>query len=712
MRFAGTARWLCASLLATALAAPAARAQSGDPFLAAVDHALDFAAVQLEATTQSISTTRYPSTTTSSGAWATTDAGDWRSGFFPGSLWLLYERTGDAFWRTAAEAWLVELEDEKNDTSTHDVGFKIFPSFGNAYRLTGNEAHRQVVLTAAGSLATRYSPTVGAIKSWNGPTSSDFRVIIDNMMNLEILFWAARNGGNPAWYDMAVSHALVTRAQHVRSDGSTYQVVNFDPATGAVKDKTTHQGYDDESTWSRGQGWAVYGFAMCWRETGDARFLDTARQAADYFVAHLPPDRVPYWDFELPSTGGEPRDSSAAAIAAAGLLELALLDPDPLRSEGYLAAAREILASLASPAYLAEGTGNAAILLHGTQNRPDGRYDTGLVYGDYYFVEALLRYLHWFGVAPFASDASAETQAGVPVDVVLSASDGQECELDFEIVDPPANGSLGAPSGRPCEPGAPNADTAVVRYTPDPGWSGSDSFTWLASDGTNESDLASVSLVVHPDGGGVATFTAVADSKVKSSSPNTNYGSETTLRLRAGDPEWRSYLRFEVAGLAGSVTRATLRLFVATGSNDGGSVFGVANGWTETGLTWNDAPEISGTPLAVAGPVATGSWVEYDVTPAVVGNGSQSFALLSHSSTSVYFSSREGEHAPELVVASGPPPMHVPSLSAGGSGLLAGLMLLVARRGLRRQRSGSDARCATHSAGRPCSRAPSSTKAL
>jgi unsaturated chondroitin disaccharide hydrolase len=712
MRFAGTARWLCASLLATALAAPAARAQSGDPFLAAVDHALDFAAVQLEATTQSISTTRYPSTTTSSGAWATTDAGDWRSGFFPGSLWLLYERTGDAFWRTAAEAWLVELEDEKNDTSTHDVGFKIFPSFGNAYRLTGSEAHRQVVLTAAGSLATRYSPTVGAIKSWDGPTSSDFRVIIDNMMNLEILFWGARNGGSPAWYDMAVSHALTTRREHVRADGSTYQVVNFDPATGAVKDKTTHQGYGDESTWSRGQGWAVYGFAMCWRETGDPRFLETARQAADYFVAHLPPDRVPYWDFELPSTEGEPRDSSAAAVAAAGLLELALLDPDPLRSEGYLGSAREILASLASPAYLAEGTGNAAILLHGTQNRPDDRYDTGLVYGDYYFVEGLLRFLHWFGVAPFASDASAETQSGTPVDVVLSATDGQECELAFAIVDPPANGSLGAPSGRPCQPGAPNADSAVVRYTPDPGWSGSDSFTWRASDGTNESNLASVAIVVHPAGGGVVTFTAVADSKVKSSSPNTNYGSETTLRLRAGDPEWRSYLRFDVAGLAGSVTRATLRLWVTTGSNDGGSVFAVANGWTETGLTWSNAPAISGTPLAVAGPVATGSWVEYDVTPAVVGDGPQSFALLSHSSTSVYFSSREGEEAPELVVASGPPPAPVPSLSPAGVALLGGVLLLVARRGLRAQRSGSDASRATHPAGRPCSRAPSSTQAL
>jgi unsaturated chondroitin disaccharide hydrolase len=673
---------LLAALAVTAASPRAASGQPGDPLLVDVEHALAFAAVQLDATTQAISTTRYPSATGSSGAWSTTGPAEWTSGFFPGSLWLLYERTGDAGWRGATEAWLVELEDEKNDISTHDVGFKIFPSFGNGQRLTGSEAYRQVVLTAAGSLATRYSPTVGAIRSWNGPTSSDFRVIIDNMMNLEILFWGASHGGDPAWYEMAVQHALTTRAQHVRADGSTYQVVNFDPATGAVKSRTTHQGYDDESTWSRGQAWAVYGFTMSYRETGDARFLDTARQAADYFIAHLPDDGVPYWDFELPSTAGEPRDSSAAAIAAAGLLELSRLDPDPSRAEGYVDAARAILASLASPSYLAEGTGNAAVLLHGTQNRPDDRFDTGLVYGDYYFLEALLRYLRWFGVAPVVSDVSAETLAGVPVEVVLSATDAQECELAFRIVDPPANGTLGPLLDRACHAGAPHVDSAAVLYTPDPEFSGADAFTYRANDGANDSPLGSVSLTVHAAGGGVATFLAVADSKVKSTSPATNYGSETTLRLRAGDPEWRSYLRFDVGGLPGAVTHATLRLWVATGSNDGGSVFGVANDWTETGIAWSNAPAISGSPLAVAGAVGTGTWAEYDVTPAVAGGGARSFALLSHSSTSVYFSSREGDHPPELVVTTALPPTPVPSLSAWGIAVLAVLVLRVGRRGL------------------------------
>ncbi len=219
-----------------------------DPLSSAVQHALEFAAQQLDLATQSLSAAQYPSTTNSSGDWSTTGAGDWTSGFFPGCLGLMYDWSADPRWRTDAESWLVALEGQKNDTSTHDVGFKIFPSFGHAYRLTGNDAQRQVVLTGASSLATRYSATVGAIRSWNGPTSSDFRVIIDNMMNLEILFWGSKHGGNPAWYDMAVSHALKTRENHVRADGSTYQVVNFDPVTGAVKDKSTHQGYDDEST--------------------------------------------------------------------------------------------------------------------------------------------------------------------------------------------------------------------------------------------------------------------------------------------------------------------------------------------------------------------------------------------------------------------------------------------------------------------------------
>jgi hypothetical protein len=190
---------------------------------------------------------------------------------------------------------------------------------------------------------------------------------------------------------MAVSHALNTREQHVRADGSTYHLVNYDPATGAVQSKGTVQGYSAESTWSRGQAWAVYGFTMAYRETGDPRFLETARATADYFIGHLPADHVPPWDFQAPPVPTPPRDSSAAAIAAAGLLELSRLEPDAGRRQHYFATAQSILLSLSSPAYLAEGTPSQSVLLHGTRNKPSGSYDTGLIWGDYYFLEALLR---------------------------------------------------------------------------------------------------------------------------------------------------------------------------------------------------------------------------------------------------------------------------------------------------------------------------------
>ena len=249
------------------------------------------------------------------------------------------------------------LEGRKNDTSTHDVGFVIMSSFGNGFRLSTTDA-----LPAGRPYHGRfagypYNVKVGCIRSWDGG-SSDFKVIIDNMMNLEILFWASKHGGSSAWYDMAVSHALRTMTEHVRADGSTYQVVNYDPKTGAVKAKSTNQGAGTESTWSRGQAWAIHGFTTAYRETGDQRFLDTARRTADYFIQHLPTDLVPYWDFEAPGIPNEPRDSSAGAVAAAGLLELGRLESDPARAATYIGAADAIVTSLSSSAYLSEGTGN------------------------------------------------------------------------------------------------------------------------------------------------------------------------------------------------------------------------------------------------------------------------------------------------------------------------------------------------------------------
>jgi len=369
--------------------APAAHASLEDT----VRDDLEFAEQQLRATATSLPANRYPASTGPTGEWTTTGPGAWTSGFFPGTLWLAYAASADPFWRAQGEARLAALEGQKRDVTGNDQGFKVFGSFGNAYELTGNDAYRRVVLRAAESLASRYSPVVGATRSWGKPSSPDFTVIVDNLMNLELLFWASKHGGDPALYAMALSHALKTMRNHVRSDGSTYHVVDFDPQTGGVKRKRTRQGYSRDSTWSRGQAWAVYGFTMAYRETGDGRLLGSARRVADWFVAHLPPDGVPYWDFDAPGIPDTPRDSSAAAIAASGLLELAALEPEAGRAAGYRTAADSMIATLSADPYLARDEATQAILLHGTQDKPKGDFDTGLAFGDYYFVEALLRHI-------------------------------------------------------------------------------------------------------------------------------------------------------------------------------------------------------------------------------------------------------------------------------------------------------------------------------
>ena len=379
---------LAAAFAATSAAGPGRARAEPAPWSAA----FTVASGHLADTTATLVPGQYPVRSDAAGTWVTSDASGWTSGFLAGALWLMYERTGEPVWRQRAEAWQAGLEAQKDNTSTHDLGFMLFDSFGQGYRLTGDDAYRQILLTAAASLASRYSPRVGAVRSWGGRHNPVFTVIVDNMMNLELLFWAARHGGDPAWRDMAVSHARNSARDHVRPDGSTYHVVEYSFKTGALRWRGTHQGYSDTSTWSRGQAWAVYGFTMAYRETGDAQFLATARRTADYFLAHLPDDQVPYWDFDLPTLVAQPRDSSAAAIAASGLLELALLEPDRRSSDRYQDAAASMLASLSSPSYLASGPPRGAILLHGTQNKPDGNFDTGLIFGDYFFLEALLRY--------------------------------------------------------------------------------------------------------------------------------------------------------------------------------------------------------------------------------------------------------------------------------------------------------------------------------
>ena len=314
---------------------------------------------------------------THDGRWQQTPRNEWTSGFFPGTLWLLGVRD-------QAERWTWPLALIPRGNYSHDLGFQYNSSFVNAYRATADERYRTEALNGARLLAARFNPTVGAIKSWDWmPANRPFPVIVDNMMNLELLFWGARQpGGDPNWRRIAIQHARTTAAHHLRADGGSYHVVVFDPANGNVLEKITHQGHANESTWARGQAWLVYGFTMAYRESGEPEFLQTAERVADYFVAHLPADGVPCWDFQAPTCT---RDASAAAIAASGLIELSRY----AINERYRATAQRILATLSTPEYR---NGSEALVNHAVGNMPAGtEIDVGLSYGDYYYVEAVLR---------------------------------------------------------------------------------------------------------------------------------------------------------------------------------------------------------------------------------------------------------------------------------------------------------------------------------
>lgn len=371
-----------------------------DSIDARVAETLDFAIAQARATITSVGNPQeFPrSTLSSTGTWTTRLASDWTSGFFPALLWRLFLLTGAQDLRTAATSWSSSLSSQATRTDTHDVGFMVGLPASLALEATGSTVYRNLMLTAAGSLASRYNPNVGAIRSWDfGPWQ--FPVIVDNLMNLELLYRAANltsDAGDAAtWRGRADSHALVSIAQHIRADGSTYHVVDFNPANGAVISKETYQGYGDETTWSRGQAWAVHGLAATYRETSNPTILVAARRVADEFISRLPADSVPYWDFDDPSIPSPSvrRDSSAAAIAASGLLELSSLDPVAANRDRYFEAAASILDSLMSPTYLSNGSNSQGLLLHGTGSvRLNTEVDVTVIWGDYYFVEALMRY--------------------------------------------------------------------------------------------------------------------------------------------------------------------------------------------------------------------------------------------------------------------------------------------------------------------------------
>ena len=321
---------------------------------------------------------------------------DWTSGFFPGTIWYMYELTGDEKWKTLGVKYTEHLDSAKYLTWHHDVGFIINSSFGNAYKVTNDENYKAVIIEAAKSLSTRFRPTPGVIQSWDEDRGWQALkgwmcpVIIDNMMNLELLFTATRLTGDSIFYKMAVSHADVTMANHFRKDYSTYHVIDYDKIKGGVRNRNTAQGYADESAWARGQAWALYGFTLCYRETKDSRYLELTDKIYNNLFTHknMPEDLVPYWDFDAPHIPNEPRDASAAAIIASALYELSTYG----KTE-YKATADKIIASLSSPAYRAIlGTNGNFLLMHSVGSIPHGHeIDVPLNYADYYFLEALLR---------------------------------------------------------------------------------------------------------------------------------------------------------------------------------------------------------------------------------------------------------------------------------------------------------------------------------
>ncbi|MFC7524452.1 glycoside hydrolase family 88 protein [Parapedobacter sp. GCM10030251] len=327
----------------------------------------------------------------------TAKSNSWISGFYPGTLLYLYEYSQDADLLKEAENRLQLLEKEKNNKGTHDLGFMLYCSFGNALRLTDNKRYQDILLTGAESLASRFNPTVGCIRSWdhNGDKWK-FPVIIDNMMNLEFLNWASRVSGNPKYVDISKIHANTTLKNHFRPDNSSYHVIDYDPATGAVRNKHTHQGADHESAWARGQAWGLYGYTLMYRDIKDKAYLNQARKIAAFILDHpnLPEDGIPYWDYSV-SGPDVPRDASAAAITASALLELSGMVKGK-ESKRYLQAAEHMLTSLSSPAYKAPiGTNGGFLLMHSTGHLPgNSEIDVPLSYADYYYVEALIRYNH------------------------------------------------------------------------------------------------------------------------------------------------------------------------------------------------------------------------------------------------------------------------------------------------------------------------------
>lgn len=380
--------WLCATFTCSFFAnIPVSYGMS----VQEIDAVFSFAENQYQQATNSLDSKKgMPRNARSDGTWHQVAIKDWTSGFFPGCLWLIYENNQKKAWLSAARTWTAPLEPLKTYDRHHDIGFMVYCSYGNGYRLTQDREYKKIILTAAETLATRFRPSSQTIQSWGNihqKNAKFYRVIIDNMMNLEMLLWASKNGGEEQLRDVALVHADTTLKNHFRSDWSTYHLLEYDAASGKVLTKKTHQGYANDSMWARGQAWAIYGYTMMYRETTDKAYLDVAEKAVATYLKRLPDDGIPLWDFDAPDDLLQ-KDASAAAITSSALLELFVITGNPT----YMKQAEKTLAELSSDRYLAKADDYQCLLLHSVGNmNKNSEVNVHINYADYYFLEALSR---------------------------------------------------------------------------------------------------------------------------------------------------------------------------------------------------------------------------------------------------------------------------------------------------------------------------------
>ena len=317
---------------------------------------------------------------------------DWTSGFYAGNLWQIYNLTGDIRYKEKAALWNAFIEKEKFNSTTHDMGFKVYCSFGKGLMVEDNKKYKNIIVKSAQTLVTRFNTKIGAIRSWDHNKESwDFPVIIDNMLNLELLFEASKISGDKSFRKIAIQHANTTLKNHFRNDYSCFHVVDYDTISGKVRSRGTHQGFNNESSWARGQSWAVYGFTMAYRYTKNKEYLKQAEATAKYYINYktLPEDGIPYWDFNDTSIPNAPRDASSAAVMASALLELYTFT----KNQAYLDYSNKVITTLSSDKYLLNDAVKGPFILdHSTGNWPKkDEIDQPIVYADYYFLEAIIR---------------------------------------------------------------------------------------------------------------------------------------------------------------------------------------------------------------------------------------------------------------------------------------------------------------------------------